>query len=212
MSQFQVGRLAIGSELCQSLSLVPAKQVPLTQKFGQEEALMVGPDFSGPFTGTPSPTRLIAYSVALAALAVALSPLSIPTGIAKVSPTQHFINVIAGALVGPWWGLAVALVTSLVRNALGLGTPLAFPGSVFGVVLAGLAYRYTRNAYFTALGEVVGTGLIGATVGALLVAPWLMGKDIALTVLILPFLLSSVVGAALGVAGLMVLRRLGYLR
>jgi hypothetical protein len=30
--------------------------------------------------------------------------------------------------------------------------------------------------------------------------------------LILPFLLSSAVGAALGVAGLMVLRRLGYLR
>lgn len=158
------------------------------------------------------PTRLIAYSVALAALAVALSPISIPTGIAKLSPTQHFINVIAGALVGPWWGLAVALLTSLVRNALGLGTPLAFPGSVFGVVLAGLAFQYTRNVYLTALGEVIGTGLIGATVGALLVAPWLMGKDIALSVLILPFLLSSAVGAALGIVGLRVLQRLGYLR
>ena len=167
---------------------------------------------SAPTTGVVAPTRLIAYSVALAALAVALSPLSIPTGIAKVSPTQHCINVIAGALVGPWWGLAVALVTSLVRNALGLGTPLAFPGSVFGVVLAGLAYRYTRNVYFTALGEIIGTGLIGAAVGALLVAPYLMGKDIALTVLILPFLLSSAAGAALGVAGLAVLRQLGYLR
>ncbi|MGB4946516.1 MAG: energy coupling factor transporter S component ThiW [Candidatus Competibacter denitrificans] len=159
---------------------------------------------------TPS-TRLVAYSVALAALAVALSPLSIPTGIAKVSPSQHFINVIAGALVGPWWGLAVAAVTSLVRNALGLGTPLAFPGSIFGVVLAGLAYRYTHNIYFTALGEIVGTGLIGASVGALLVAPYLMGKDIALSLLILPFLLSSTVGATLGVLGLRVLRRLGYL-
>ena len=102
---------------------------------------MVGPDSSGPFTGATSPTRLMAYSVALAALAVALSPISIPVGIARVSPSQHFINVIAGALVGPWWGLATALVTSLVRNALGLGTPLAFPGSVFGVVLAGLAFR-----------------------------------------------------------------------
>ena len=163
-------------------------------------------------SSTVSSTRLVAYSVALAALAVALSPLSIPTGLAKVSPTQHFINVIAGALVGPWWGLAVALVTSLARNAVGLGTPLAFPGSVFGVVLAGLAYRHSRNFYLTALGEVIGTGLIGATVGALLVAPYLMGKEIALTVLILPFFLSSAVGAALGVAGLVVLRRLGYLR
>ncbi len=165
-----------------------------------------------PATVALAPTRLLAYSVALAALAVALSPVSIPIGIAKVSPTQHFINVIAGALVGPWWGLAVALVTSLVRNAIGLGTPLAFPGSVFGVVLAGLAFRHTHNVYLTALGEVIGTGLIGAAVGALLIAPYLMGKDLALSVLILPFLLSSTAGAALGVAGLRVLRRLGYLR
>ena len=169
-------------------------------------------DSSRPPQGATALTRLVAYSVALAALAVALSPLSIPTGIAKISPTQHCINVLSGALVGPWWGLAVAIVTSLVRNMLGLGTPLAFPGSVFGVVLAGLAFRYTRNIYLTALGEVIGTGLIGAIAGALLVAPYLMGKDVALIVLILPFLLSSAVGAALGVAGLTVLRRLGYLR
>ena len=161
---------------------------------------------------TIPPTRLIAYSVALAALAVALSPISIPTGLAKVSPTQHMINVLAGALVGPWWGLAVALVTSLVRNALGLGTPLAFPGSIFGVVLAGLAYRYTHNFYLTGLGELIGTGLIGATVGAVVIAPYLMGKTIALSVLIVPFLLSSAVGAVLGVAGLVILRRLGYVR
>lgn len=165
-----------------------------------------------PSAPAASSTRLLAYSVALAALAVALSPLSIPTGIAKVSPSQHFINVIAGALIGPWWGLAVALVTSLVRNALGLGTPLAFPGSIFGVVLAGLAYRYSRNIYLTALGEVIGTGLIGATIGAVLVAPYLMGKDIALSVLILPFLLSSIAGAILGILGLRILQRLGYLR
>lgn len=165
-----------------------------------------------PSAPAASSTRLLAYSVALAALAVALSPLSIPTGIAKVSPSQHFINVIAGALIGPWWGLAVALVTSLVRNAFGLGTPLAFPGSIFGVVLAGLAYRYSQNLYLTALGEVIGTGLIGATIGAVLVAPYLMGKDIALSVLILPFLLSSIAGAILGILGLRILQRLGYLR
>ncbi len=158
-----------------------------------------------------SETRRVAYAVVLAALAVALSPISIPTGIARLSPTQHLINVLAGALVGPWWGLGVALATSIVRNALGLGTPLAFPGSIFGVVLAGLIYRATRNAYLTALGEVVGTGPIGATAAALLVAPYIMGTSIGLTVLIVPFLLSSVVGAALGVLGLLVLRRAGFL-
>ncbi len=158
-----------------------------------------------------SETRRVAYAVVLAALAVALSPISIPTGIARLSPTQHLINVLAGALVGPWWGLGVALATSIVRNALGLGTPLAFPGSIFGVVLAGLLYRATRNAYLTALGEVIGTGLIGAMVGALLVAPYIMGTSIGLSVLIVPFLLSSALGAALGVLGLTVLRQAGFL-
>jgi energy-coupling factor transport system ATP-binding protein len=158
-----------------------------------------------------STTRRAAYSVVLAALAVALSPISIPTGVAKLSPTQHMINVLAGALLGPWWGLGVAFVTSVVRNALGLGTPLAFPGSIFGVVLAGLAYRASRNAYLTALGEVVGTGVIGATVGALVVAPFIMNKPLGLATLIAPFLLSSVLGAALGVLGLQVLRRAGFL-
>ncbi|MGB2682583.1 MAG: energy coupling factor transporter S component ThiW, partial [Candidatus Competibacter sp.] len=104
------------------------------------------------------------------------------------------------------------VVTSLVRNAVGLGTPLAFPGSIFGVVLAGLAYRHTRNVYFTALGEIIGTGLIGAVVGALVIAPYLLGKEIALALLVLPFLLSSATGAILGVIGLQMLKRLGYLR
>ncbi len=158
-----------------------------------------------------STTQRVAYGVVLAALAVALSPISIPIGIARLSPTQHFINVLAGVLVGPWWGFGVALVTSVIRNALGLGTPLAFPGSIFGVILAGLAYRTTRNVYFAALGEIIGTGLIGATVGAFLIAPYVMGKALGLGALILPFLLSSVLGAVLGVLGVQVLRRTGFL-
>jgi energy-coupling factor transport system ATP-binding protein len=155
-------------------------------------------------------TLRVALSIVLAALAVALSPISIPIGIAKLSPTQHMINVLAGVLVGPWWGLGVALVTSIIRNALGLGSPLAFPGSMFGVLLAGLAYCATRNTLFAAVGEVIGTGFIGATVGAFVVAPYVMGRNLALSALILPFLLSSIAGAVLGVLGLRLLRRAGY--
>ena len=131
--------LAIDAGLCQSLSSFSAERIPWKREYSDRKNpnMSIHNSPGSPARGTIPPTRLIAYSVALAALAVALSPISIPIGIAKVSPTQHFINVIAGALVGPWWGLAVALVTSLIRNAIGLGTPLAFPGSVFGVVLAG---------------------------------------------------------------------------
>lgn len=156
-------------------------------------------------------TRRLAYAIVLTALAVALSPISIPVGIAKVFPVQHMVNVLAGALVGPWWGLAVALVTSIIRNALGLGTPLAFPGSIFGVLLAGLIYRATRNIPLTVAGEVFGTGVIGALTGALLVAPYVMNRPMGMTALMVPFALSSLVGAVLGALGLLVLRRTGYL-
>ena len=155
-------------------------------------------------------THRVALSVVLAALAVALAPLSIPFGNARLYPAQHMVNVLAAVLVGPWWGLGVAFTTSLVRNVLGLGTPLAFPGSMFGVLLAGLAFRATRNVLFAAAGEVIGTGLIGAVVGALIVAPYIMESRMAFGALIVPFLLSSIAGAALGVLGVRILRRAGY--
>ncbi len=155
-------------------------------------------------------THRVALSVVLAALAVALAPFSIPVGIARLFPGQHMVNVLAAVLVGPWWGLGVAFTASLVRNVLGLGTPLAFPGSMVGVLLAGLAFRATRNVLFAAVGEVIGTGLIGAVVGALLVAPYIMDSTMAVGALIVPFLLSSIAGAALGVLGVQILRRAGY--
>lgn len=152
-------------------------------------------------------TRRLAYSIVLAALGLALSPISIPTGIAKISPTQHLINVLAAVLVGPWWGLAIAFVMALVRNLLGTGTPLAFPGSMIGVLLAGLLYQRWRNDWLAVLGEVVGTGLIGATVAALLVAPLAMGKSPALIAMLTPFAISALVGAVLALASLGLLRK-----
>lgn len=156
-------------------------------------------------------TRQIAYAVVLSALAIALSPLSIPLGVAKVFPGQHFINVIAAVLVGPWWGLAIAFVTSLARNLLGIGTPLAFPGSMVGVVLAGLAFRATGRVWLAVLGELIGSAVIGATVGALVVAPLVMHKSMAMLTLILAFLPSVALGAVLGWFGVRALRRAGWL-
>lgn len=66
-------------------------------------------------------------------------------GIAKVFPVQHGINLIMGVLFGPWSGIAVAFVISLIRNILGTGSLLAFPGSMVGVFLAGFLYQKLRN-------------------------------------------------------------------
>jgi len=156
-------------------------------------------------------TRKVAQAVILVAIGVALSPFtSFPVGIAKINPTQHFVNVLGAILLGPWWAAAVAAIIGVIRNALGVGTLLAFPGGMIGAFLAGYTYHYTRKLYPAALGEIVGTGIIAALVSGWLVAPVLMHKTMAMSVLIGSFLGSTVLGAVVGVLALRLLEKAGY--
>ena len=139
-----------------------------------------------------------AYVIVFMALAIALSPFtSIPVGIAKINPTQHFINVFLAVLVGTRLNVGAATGVSLIRNAMGLGTFLAFPGSMIGAFLAGLAFKWSKKVWVSALGEIIGTGLIAPVVGSLIIAPGLMGREIGLMALLPGFLLSSVAGSIL---------------
>lgn len=156
-------------------------------------------------------TRLVAQAVILVAIGVVLAPFtSIPFGIAKINPTQHFVNVVAAVLLGPWWAVAIAAVIGIIRNAMGVGTLLAFPGGMIGALLAGYTYRYTRNLYLGALGEIVGTGVIAAVVSALVVAPVFMQRTMALGLLMASFLGSTIVGAVIGVLAVKLLERAGF--
>ena len=90
----------------------------------------------------------------------------------------------------PGTGVAVAFVASLLRNLLGLGSLMAFPGSMCGALLCGIVYHKTKNLLATLCGEVFGTGIIGGLL-AWPVAVFLMGKaagDIAFYAYIVPFL------------------------
>ncbi len=155
-----------------------------------------------------SNTRRVAHAVVLVAIGVALAPYtSFPIGIAKINPTQHFVNVLGAVLLGPWWAVIIATVIGVIRNVLGVGTLLAFPGGMIGAFLAGLLYRQTRNIYVGAAGEITGTGFIAPVVSALLVAPVFMGKSIPLLALIPSFLASTVAGSILGILALKLLQR-----
>jgi energy coupling factor transporter S component ThiW len=134
----------------------------------------------------------------LVAIGVIAAPFSIPVGVSRVFPAQHAINVIAGVLLGPGFALISAILISTIRNLLGTGTLLAFPGSIFGALLAGLAFRYFKKKYLAAIGEVVGTGLIGALV-SFPVARWLLGFGGVAYFYIVPFALSSITGAVMAV-------------
>ena len=101
----------------------------------------------------------------------------------------------------------IAFFAALIRNMLGLGTLLAFPGGMIGALLAGLAYRAFKNTWAAGLGEVLGTGVLGALLSAWLVGPVLLGKSMAVGALIAAFGLSSVGGAAVGLLALKFLRK-----
>jgi energy-coupling factor transport system ATP-binding protein len=163
---------------------------------------------SVPITSTLHPTRRVAYAVVLVAIGVALAPYtSFPIGIAKINPTQHFVNVLAAVLLGPWWAVLVAAVIGAIRNVMGVGTLLAFPGGMIGALLAGLAYRYVRRLDLAAAGEIIGTGLLAPVVSALVVAPFLMHKSIPILALVPSFAGSTIIGALLGVMALRMLQK-----
>lgn len=156
-------------------------------------------------------TTLLTRMAILVALGVAASyAAAVPMLGARLFPAQHAINVVAGALLGPWYGAVVALSISVIRIGLGTGTPLAIPGSLFGVLLAGLLYQATRSRLAAMTGEVVGTGLIGALV-AHPIAAFILGNAKAaaagITFFVIPFGASSLAGALLGGAALLVLDR-----
>ena len=153
-------------------------------------------------------TRSVAYAVVLVAIGVALAPYtSFPIGIAKVNPTQHFVNVVGAVLLGPWWAVIIAAIIGTIRNVMGVGTLLAFPGGMIGAFLAGLFYQRSRKLLLGAAGEVIGTGFIAPVVSALFVAPFLMGKAIPLLALIPSFLASTLAGAIIGVLAVKLLQR-----
>lgn len=144
-------------------------------------------------------TKKLAIAAMFVAIGVVLgNVIFIPVGVSKCFPIQHTINVLSATILGPFYGVGVAFCISLIRNILGTGSLLAFPGSMIGALLAGLIYRQTKNCYFTAIGEVFGTGVLGGLV-AFPIAKFIMGKDIVAFFFVYPFILSSIGGSIIAV-------------
>ena len=144
----------------------------------------------------------------LCAVAVVGSLFSFPVFGSKCAPVQHMVNILCAVLLGPEYGIAVA---SLLRNLLGLGSLMAFPGSMIGALLCGLVYWKTKALLPTLLAEVFGTAVLGGLC-AYPVAILLMGQSaggIAFYAYIVPFLVSTAGGAILSGIILYALRDTG---
>ncbi len=141
-------------------------------------------------------SKKLAVSAMLTAVAVSLSTFAIPIGASKCFPVQHLCNVLAGVFLGPWYGVAMAFCTSVIRNLMGTGSLLAFPGSMVGAYIGGMLYRHTQKLPAAYLGEVFGTGILGAVM-CFPVASMLMGKEVAVFFYVIPFLSSTLCGTVI---------------
>lgn len=147
----------------------------------------------------------------LIALAVSLSAFSFPVFASRCFPIQHLVNLIAGIFLGPAYAVAIAFSTSLIRNLMGTGSLLAFPGSMIGAFCCGMIYRYTKNRGLTYLGEIFGTGILGG-MSAYPVAVHFMGKEAAVFTYVLPFLISTAGGSMVAALLIAIMDKSGVLR
>ena len=142
-------------------------------------------------------TRKLALAGVFCAVAVVGSMFSFPVFGSKCAPVQHMVNILCAVLLGPWYGVGVAFVASLIRVITGLGSPMAFPGSMFGALLCGVAYWLSKNIPLTLVAEVLGTSILGGLC-AYPVAILIMGQsvaDVAFSAYIVPFLVSTAGGS-----------------
>ena len=157
--------------------------------------------------------KKLAVAGVLCAVAVAGSVFSFPVFGSKCAPVQHMVNILCAVLLGPWYGVGVAFAASLIRNLTGLGSLLAFPGSMFGALLCGIAYWKSKNIPLTLAAEVFGTAVLGGLC-AYPIALLFMGKsagEIAFYAYVIPFLISTAGGALISAAVLYALKGPGVL-
>ncbi len=150
--------------------------------------------------------KRLALSGLLVAVAVVGSSFSFPVGVSKCAPVQHMVNVLGAILLGPWYAVGVAFVTSCIRILAGTGTLLAFPGSMVGALICGLLYKKFGNTVSAFIGEVIGTGVFGAIL-AYPIAALLLSKQAAIFGFVIPFSISSFGGATISAMLIFALKR-----
>lgn len=145
----------------------------------------------------------------LVALGVVISPILRVEG---MCPMAHFINITCAVLLGPWYSLLCATLIGIIRMAFMGIPPLALTGAVFGACLSGILYRASKGKLiFAVLGEVIGTGIVGAIVSYPVMA-FLMGRTGLTWLFYVPsFIMGTLIGGAVAYVFLKALSKTGML-
>ncbi|AKA69489.1 MULTISPECIES: energy coupling factor transporter S component ThiW [Clostridium] len=145
----------------------------------------------------------------LIAMGVVISPI---LRIEGMCPMSSVINITCAVVLGPWYALLCATCIGIIRMFLMGIPPLALTGAVFGAFLSGLLYRASKNTLiFGVLGEVIGTGVIGAIVSAPIMTYFWGKKGLSLMFYVPLFFTATIIGGAIAFIFLGALSKNGML-
>lgn len=142
-------------------------------------------------------------------IGVVISPILRVEGFA---PTAHFVNVVCSVFLGPWYSLLNAFLTAIIRMSLLSIPPLALTGQIFGAVLSGILYRKSKGSIlFCVLGEIIGTGIIGAIASYPIMALLLGRSNLTWFFYVPSFVTATIIGTTIAFIFLQTLKGSGAL-
>lgn len=145
----------------------------------------------------------------MVAMGVVISPI---LRIEGMCPMSSFINIVCAVILGPWYALLCAVMIGIIRMALMGIPPLAITGAVFGAFLSGILYRLSNGKIiFAAIGESIGTGIIGAVISYPIMT-YLWGKAGLTWLFYIPlFFTATIIGGIIAIIFLGALSKGGML-
>ncbi|MFT8314278.1 MAG: energy coupling factor transporter S component ThiW [Clostridium sp.] len=145
----------------------------------------------------------------MVAMGVVISPILRLEG---MCPMSSVINIVCAVILGPWYALLCAVIIGILRMTLMGIPPLALTGAVFGAALSGILYRRSNGKIiFAVLGEVIGTGIIGA-VASYPVMRFIWGKAGLTWLFYIPlFFTATIIGGTIAFIFLRALNKIGVL-
>lgn len=127
-------------------------------------------------------------------IGVVISPILRFEGFA---PTAHFINIVCSVFLGPWYSFLNGIITAFLRMSLLGIPPLAITGQVFGAILSGIFYRKSKGSLlFAVIGEILGTGVIGALVSYPVMKLFYGTGDITWYYYLPSFIIATIIGGS----------------
>lgn len=138
-------------------------------------------------------------------LGVVISPI---LRIEGMCPMAHLINIVCAVLLGPMEALICAMIIGIIRMMFMGIPPLALTGAIFGATLSGVLYRLSKGRLIAAvIGEIIGTGIIGAIVSYPVMA-LLMGRTGLTWLFYVPsFIMGTLIGGSIAFVFLTALKR-----